>query len=406
MWEERSARGRRAGGRRRTVGDQIGRIVGAPAGSTVMHQNVAVAEAVALSCFRPIDHARNRVVYERGSFPPSATSIRRNRSRRRHLRVGRGDRRADRRANVARADQPCPLQGRPDPGRGGDGAAGARDGRARDPRLLPVGGSSRSTSLRSTSTSRSAGPSSGSAEALGTAGCTCAGSRRAARADLHRLAGARAPVRVRGGDGVRDRRGAVPDGHPNAAAHYAGTAGYDLVEEIGVDRIRESSSGRRSSSSIWRTPPASRSRALVSRIAAEGRSCSAFVSSRPSKPSSRRGRFSATSPGRRHPPGPALLHHRRRAPVRGGADHRDPRHARVRAPPRRRRAPLIGWRKIPEGVGVCGRGAPVSHQPPRLLRGIGRQSWMPCPRDRAAARSGRSGVFRQRLSLQTSKRVR
>ncbi|HXG76149.1 MAG TPA: aminotransferase class V-fold PLP-dependent enzyme [Gaiellaceae bacterium] len=52
-----------------TVGDQIGRIVGAPPGTTVMHQNVAVAEAVALSCFRPVDPARNRVVYERGNFP-------------------------------------------------------------------------------------------------------------------------------------------------------------------------------------------------------------------------------------------------------------------------------------------------------------------------------------------------
>jgi kynureninase len=51
-----------------TVGDQIGRIVGAPAGSTVMHQNVAIAEAVVLSCFRPTPE-RNRVVYERGNFP-------------------------------------------------------------------------------------------------------------------------------------------------------------------------------------------------------------------------------------------------------------------------------------------------------------------------------------------------
>ena len=51
-----------------TVGDQIGRIVGAPAGSTVMHQNVAIAEAVVLSCFQPAP-ARNRVVYERGNFP-------------------------------------------------------------------------------------------------------------------------------------------------------------------------------------------------------------------------------------------------------------------------------------------------------------------------------------------------
>jgi kynureninase len=51
-----------------TVGDQIGRIIGAPAGTTVMHQNVAVAEAVVLSCFEPTAE-RNRVVYERGNFP-------------------------------------------------------------------------------------------------------------------------------------------------------------------------------------------------------------------------------------------------------------------------------------------------------------------------------------------------
>src|ERR687883_1072537 len=51
------------------VGDQIGRIVGAPPGSTVMHQNVAIAEAIVLSCFRPVDPRRNRVVYEEGNFP-------------------------------------------------------------------------------------------------------------------------------------------------------------------------------------------------------------------------------------------------------------------------------------------------------------------------------------------------
>jgi kynureninase len=51
-----------------TVGDQIGRIIGAPPGSTVMHQNVAIAEAIVLSCFRPAA-ARNRIVYERGNFP-------------------------------------------------------------------------------------------------------------------------------------------------------------------------------------------------------------------------------------------------------------------------------------------------------------------------------------------------
>src|SRR5437660_956108 len=82
------------------VGDQVGRILGAPAGSTVMHQNVAIAEAIVLSCFRPVKTGvarqsratpsrlgvtarakrrlgarlrpsprRNRVVYEAGNFP-------------------------------------------------------------------------------------------------------------------------------------------------------------------------------------------------------------------------------------------------------------------------------------------------------------------------------------------------
>jgi len=71
MWAERGIRSWAEGwwAMPMTVGDQIGRIVGAPAGSTVMHQNVAIAEAIVLSCFRPVDPARNRVVYERGNFP-------------------------------------------------------------------------------------------------------------------------------------------------------------------------------------------------------------------------------------------------------------------------------------------------------------------------------------------------
>ena len=71
MWAERGIRSWAEGwwSTPWTVGDQVGRIVGAPPGSTVMHQNVAIAEAVALSCFRPVDRARNRVVYERGNFP-------------------------------------------------------------------------------------------------------------------------------------------------------------------------------------------------------------------------------------------------------------------------------------------------------------------------------------------------
>jgi kynureninase len=71
MWAERGIRAWSEGWWRTPmeVGDQIGRIVGAPAGSTVMQQNVAIAEAIALSCFRPFAAPRNRVVYERGNFP-------------------------------------------------------------------------------------------------------------------------------------------------------------------------------------------------------------------------------------------------------------------------------------------------------------------------------------------------
>ena len=51
-----------------TVGDRIARLIGAPPGSTVMHQNVTLAEAVVLSCSR-FDGRRRRVVYEEGNFP-------------------------------------------------------------------------------------------------------------------------------------------------------------------------------------------------------------------------------------------------------------------------------------------------------------------------------------------------
>jgi kynureninase len=51
-----------------TLGDQLGRIIGAPPGSTVMHQNVAVAQAIVLSCFE-FEPPRNRIVYGEGEFP-------------------------------------------------------------------------------------------------------------------------------------------------------------------------------------------------------------------------------------------------------------------------------------------------------------------------------------------------
>jgi len=51
-----------------SVGDQIGRIVGAPPGTVCMHQNVSVAESVVLSCFQEPGE-RNRIVFERENFP-------------------------------------------------------------------------------------------------------------------------------------------------------------------------------------------------------------------------------------------------------------------------------------------------------------------------------------------------
>ncbi len=50
------------------VGDQVGRIVGAPPGTTCMHQNVTVAVMVILSCFR-LEPPRNKIVYVEGEFP-------------------------------------------------------------------------------------------------------------------------------------------------------------------------------------------------------------------------------------------------------------------------------------------------------------------------------------------------
>src|SRR5215213_521540 len=50
-----------------TVGNQIGRIIGAPPGTVCMHQNVSIAEAVVLSCFG--GSRRRKVVFEAANFP-------------------------------------------------------------------------------------------------------------------------------------------------------------------------------------------------------------------------------------------------------------------------------------------------------------------------------------------------
>jgi kynureninase len=70
MWRERGIRAWGEGwwDMPVTVGDQLGRILGAPPGSIVMHQNVTIAEAIVLSCFTP-SSKRNRIVYEEANFP-------------------------------------------------------------------------------------------------------------------------------------------------------------------------------------------------------------------------------------------------------------------------------------------------------------------------------------------------
>ena len=50
------------------VGDRIARVLGVPAGTVTMHQNIAVAQEMVLSCFR-FDGRRNKVVYADRNFP-------------------------------------------------------------------------------------------------------------------------------------------------------------------------------------------------------------------------------------------------------------------------------------------------------------------------------------------------
>jgi kynureninase len=51
-----------------TIGDKIARLIGAPPGSVAMHQNVTVAAEVVLSCF-PFTGERRRILYAEGEFP-------------------------------------------------------------------------------------------------------------------------------------------------------------------------------------------------------------------------------------------------------------------------------------------------------------------------------------------------
>jgi len=51
-----------------TTGDKIARIIGADPGSVVMHQNVSICQSIILSCF-DLRQKRNKIVYEALNFP-------------------------------------------------------------------------------------------------------------------------------------------------------------------------------------------------------------------------------------------------------------------------------------------------------------------------------------------------
>ena len=53
-----------------TIGNLLANVIGAPPGSVVMHQNVSVCQALILSCFLPAkDPKRNKIVYSELNFP-------------------------------------------------------------------------------------------------------------------------------------------------------------------------------------------------------------------------------------------------------------------------------------------------------------------------------------------------
>lgn len=51
-----------------TIGDKVARIIGAAPGTVAMHQNVSICQAIILSCF-DLTQKRNKIVYEALNFP-------------------------------------------------------------------------------------------------------------------------------------------------------------------------------------------------------------------------------------------------------------------------------------------------------------------------------------------------
>ena len=327
------APGPRAGGTCRvTVGDAVGRIIGAPAGSVVMHQNVSVCQSVILSCFdlgRPAQQDRLR-----GPELPlrRCTSTRRTATLGARVEIVPSDDGItvplerflaaidettllvplshvifksgfvqDVAAIVRRAHEVGALRGgRPVPVRGH--GAGGRHGlgrRLRDRRLGEVAVRRPGRGL----------PVRGAAAAA------------TARAAGHRLDGARAPVRVRDRARSTTRADATRflHGTPAVPALYAARAGYD-------DRRAASASDAIRAQVGAPDAAAHRPRARARLHAAHARpSPSARGHGHPRRAPRRGGHARAAaprgarrpSPRRRHPLLAALLHDRRRDRPRG-----------------------------------------------------------------------------------------
>jgi kynureninase len=245
MWEERGIRAWAEGwwASPMRVGDQIGRIVGAPPGSTVMQQNVAIAESSALSCFRPVDPARNRVVYERANFP----SVRYLYQAQPDLEVVVCEDDAEIAERIDERTLLVPIS-----------HVLYKDSEIQDVepivrRAHEVG----ATVILDCYQSAGIVPVDLTALAVdfavgGSVKWLCGGPANGwlyVRPDLAEqlqptLTGWQAHARPFAFEEEMDyARGAARflTGTPNPAAHYAGTAGYDLIEEIGVERIRENS---------------------------------------------------------------------------------------------------------------------------------------------------------------------
>ena len=246
MWEERGIRAWAEGWWETswTVGDQIGRIIGAPPGSTVMQQNVTIAEAIALSCFRPVDPARNRSRLRARQLPlrslplPGAAGPRGRRVRERGRRSSSA---IDERTLLVPISHVLYKAGEiqdvePIIRRAHEVGAHVVLDCYQSAGIVPL-------DVTSLGVSFAVG---GSVKWL------CGGPGNGwlyVRPDLAEsltptFAGWQGHARPFAFEEEMDYASGAArflTGTPNPAAHYAGTAGYDLVEEIGVARIRENS---------------------------------------------------------------------------------------------------------------------------------------------------------------------